>query len=452
MTDEEPADLVEDVDRALLGSDPTYTREEVTDRAGVPLQVAEELWQQLGFPHAGADDVAFTDADLEALERTKELIALGILTPDSQAALVRTWGRSFARLAEWQVGLLAGRAIEGDDPEERLAELMDVVLPNVEKLQAYIWRRHLASASNRLLGEASLGGVGATSSTAVVFVDIVGYTGQSKTLTDHELVDWVEYFEDEMTRSVVEHGGRVIKTIGDEVLFVVDDVHAATEVALTLHRAGEDDDDEFPRVRAGISYGTVTRRLGDVFGPTVNIASRLTTVARPGSVLVDRGAFEVLTGQDTPPDTAPDGTPLAKLIDRAADEIDLSPFAEHGGPEVPPAASGVGQGLSPPRALGRTGSRGQARRCGVTAPDRRTRLVEQAEAALARLAAEPRDHVARGSLHEAVRALDELLADDPVLRERLVADGRRQHRAAAARAADPHRAAAAALAGSGRHR
>ena len=223
MTDEEPADLVEDVDRALLGSNPTYTREQVADRAGVPLEVAEELWQQLGFPHAADGDVAFTDADLEALERTKELISLGILTPDSQAALVRTWGRSFARLAEWQVGLLAGRAIEGDDPEERLAELMDVVLPNVEKLQAYIWRRHLASASNRLLGEASLGDVGATSSTAVVFVDIVGYTGQSKNLTDHELVDWVEYFEDEMTRPVVEHGGRVIKTIGDEILFVADD-------------------------------------------------------------------------------------------------------------------------------------------------------------------------------------------------------------------------------------
>jgi adenylate cyclase len=167
--------------------------------------------------------------------------------------------------------------------------------------------------------------------TAVVFADIVGYTSQSKSLTETELVDLVEVFEDETTRAVVAVGGRVIKTIGDEVLFVVDDVHAATEVALVLTERGEDDDDEFPRVRAGISYGPVTRRLGDVFGPTVNIASRLTTVARPGSVLVDRGAFEVLTGQDTPPDTAPDGTPLAKLIDRAAEEIsDLSPFAEHG--------------------------------------------------------------------------------------------------------------------------
>jgi adenylate cyclase len=309
VTDQDPADLVEDIDRALLGSHPTYTRAEVADRAGIPLDAAEELWQQLGFPHADSDDVAFTDADLEALERTKELISLGILTPDSQAALVRTWGRSFARLAEWQVSLLAGRAIEGEDPEQRLAELMNVVLPNVEKLQAYIWRRHLASAANRLLGETNLSGVGATSRTAVVFVDIVGYTGQSKNLTDHELVDWVEYFEDEMTRLVVEHAGRVIKTIGDEILFVADDPRDAAEVALRVTERGADEDDRFPPVRAGIAYGDVVSRLGDVFGPTVNIASRLTSVARPGTVLVDRGLHEVLSGSSGEDDTAAEELP-----------------------------------------------------------------------------------------------------------------------------------------------
>jgi adenylate cyclase len=103
-------------------------------------------------------------------------------------------------------------------------------------------------------------------------------------------------------------------------------------VALTLTARGEDDDDAFPRVRAGVAYGEVTNRLGDVFGPTVNVASRLTSIARPGAVLVDRGAFDRLTGKDEPPDTAPDGTPLvAKLIDRATDELaDISPFAEQG--------------------------------------------------------------------------------------------------------------------------
>jgi adenylate cyclase len=95
---------------------------------------------------------------------------------------------------------------------------------------------------------------------------------------------------------VVDHGGRVIKNIGDEVLFVADDVRGAAEAALTMTARGADPDDDFPEVRAGLAYGEVVSRLGDVFGPTVNLASRLTSVARPGSVLIDRGAHDGLTG------------------------------------------------------------------------------------------------------------------------------------------------------------
>ena len=334
----DPLGRIEEVERALLGSKRVFTRKEVADRAGVPIDVAEELWQQLGFPRTGDDDVAFTKEDLKALQRTNELISLGILTPESQAALVRTWGRSFARLAEWQVNLLAEIAIEDDTPQKTLSELMDAVLPRVEKLQNYVWRRHLAGAANRLLDHAADGAPGTTSTMAVGFVDIVGYTGQSKTLTDGELVHWVEYFENEMTRTVVDLGGRVIKTIGDEVLFATDDPVSAAEVALIVTERGEDADDEFPRVRAGIAYGDVVSRLGDVYGPIVNIAARLTSVARPGSVLVDRGAYEILSGpiaEDSVDTTelpaGGEGPSLAKILDRAADELaQFSPYTQAG--------------------------------------------------------------------------------------------------------------------------
>ena len=336
--DADPLGRIEEVERALLGSKRVFTRKEVADRAGVPIDVAEELWQQLGFPRTGDDDVAFTKEDLKALQRTNELISLGILTPESQAALVRTWGRSFARLAEWQVNLLAGIALEDDTPQQTLSELMDAVLPRVEKLQSYVWRRHLEGAASRLLDHAADGAPGTTSTMAVGFVDIVGYTGHSKTLTDSELVHWVEYFENEMTRTVVDLGGRVIKTIGDEVLFVTDDPVSAAEVALIVTERGEDADDEFPRVRAGIAYGDVVSRLGDVYGPNVNIAARLTSVARPGSVLVDRGAYEILSGPiaedsvDTTELPAPgEGPSLSKILDRAADELaQFSPYTQAG--------------------------------------------------------------------------------------------------------------------------
>jgi adenylate cyclase len=336
--DVDPLDWIEEVERALLGSKRTFTRKEVADKAGVPIEVAEELWQQLGFPRAADDDVAFTKEDLKALRRTSDLMALGILTPESQAAMVRTWGRSFARLAEWQVNLLAEIAIAGDHPQQRLSELMDTVLPRVEKLQSYVWRRHLEGAASRRLAQLADEGPGTTSTMAVGFVDIVGYTGQSKTMSDSDLVHWVENFENEMTRTVVDLGGRVIKTIGDEVLFVSEDPVAAAEVTLIVTERGEDDEDEFPRVRAGVAYGEVVSHLGDVYGPTVNIAARLTSVARPGSVLVDRGAYEVLSGPiaedsvDTAEMPTADESPgLSKILDRAAEELaQISPYTQAG--------------------------------------------------------------------------------------------------------------------------
>jgi adenylate cyclase len=332
VADEPALPEFDEIERALLGSKRLYTRAEVAAKADLPLDLAEELWQRLGFPHTADDDVAFTKEDVTALELTRDLIALGILTPDSQAAMVRTWGRSFARLAEWQVTLLTELALEGEDPQARLGELLDAVLPNVELLQAYVWRRHLAASASRVLGSFSEGGTRST--LAVGFVDIVGYTTHSKNLNDHELVEWVEYFEDEMTRIIVDLGGRVIKTIGDEVLFVAEDPIAAAETALIVTERGEDEKDKFPAVRAGVAYGEVVSRLGDVYGPTVNIASRLTSIARPGSVLVDRGAYEhlstVLADDQVDPDTGQIPA-IGRLIERAADELaELSPYSEVG--------------------------------------------------------------------------------------------------------------------------
>ncbi len=291
-------DVGDDVARAmeafLLGAEPSLTRVQVAERAGVPLELAVQLWHQLGFPHRGDDDVAFAESDVEALRLTSDLVRLGILPPESQAALVRTWGRSYARLAEWQITLLAGVAVEGGDPGTALTDLATDVLPRVEALQTYVWRRHLASAAQHLLGDASTLS-SAESQLSVCFVDIVGYTTQSRSLDGAQLVEWVDRFEQDTTTLVVDHGGQVIKTIGDEVLFTVADPAAAVEIALALAARGDDVDDPFPAVRAGIAHGAVVRRLGDVFGSTVNAASRLTSAARPGSVLVDAGVHDALT-------------------------------------------------------------------------------------------------------------------------------------------------------------
>lgn len=305
------ADASRQVEAALLGGEPHLTRRQVADRVGVPLTLAEELWHRLGFPHHAEDDVAFTEADVEALSLARDLVMLGILDAESQAALVRTWGRSFARLAEWQTDLLARRALDSDEPDLRITELTAEVLPRLEVLQSYIWRRHLVSAANRMLTPTLVPGGEGTTALAVGFVDIVGYTTQSRNLSEAELVAWVEGFEDTATTVVTDHAARVIKTIGDEILYVTDDPVAAVEVALTLTERGADPEDPFPQVRAGLAHGQVVARLGDVFGSTVNVAARLTSLARPGTVVVDEGLQHVLVGIATPeeddePDEEPD--------------------------------------------------------------------------------------------------------------------------------------------------
>jgi len=235
---------------------------------------------------ASDEEVAFTSADVEALRLTQALVTLGILNDDRRAALVRTLGRSFARLAEWQTSLLADVAAgRGGDPVDVLA-LAGEVLPSVEYLQTYVWRRHLASVVTRGIVTTT----GAATSLAVGFVDIVGYTSRSKTLSDDELVEWLEEFEDACTALVVERGGRVIKTLGDAVLFVADNAIDGALIALAITALGAAEDSPFPQVRAGLAYGEVVARLGDVFGPTVNIAARLTSVARPDAVLVNEEA------------------------------------------------------------------------------------------------------------------------------------------------------------------
>ena len=119
MSDAPEVDLsagLDAVEELILGEAPHLTRVQVAEQAGVPLEVARELWRLLGLPEQSDDDVAFTAADVQALAYSRDLMKLGVLSPERQAALVRTWGRSFARLAEWQTRLLTEVALESEDP------------------------------------------------------------------------------------------------------------------------------------------------------------------------------------------------------------------------------------------------------------------------------------------------------------------------------------------------
>ncbi|NIJ11068.1 adenylate cyclase [Saccharomonospora amisosensis] len=271
----------------LLGGERKYTRLEVAQRAGVAQERSRKLWQALGFASVGDDEVVFTDADVEAVRTTDRLIGTGLLHRDLETAVARTVGLHLSRLAEWQSQLLWSLIEQHPElaaDEQQLVDLVRRLLPELERVQNFVWRRHLAAYAGRALAaDEDL----ESRAQVVGFVDMVGYTRMTRRVDEAELGEVLERFEALATELIAEHRGRVVKMIGDEVLFVSDSPVEAAEVALSLAERTSADE-RLPPVRAGLAAGRVLSRFGDVYGSVVNLASRLTSMARPGTVLVDR--------------------------------------------------------------------------------------------------------------------------------------------------------------------
>jgi adenylate cyclase len=165
--------------------------------------------------------------------------------------------------------------------------------PPFEHLMMYAWRRHLAAAVGRVealgAGDADLH----TQSGTVGFADLVSFTRLSAGIDQNELADVVEGFESVCSDLVAARGGRVIKTLGDSVLFVVADPRVAVDVASDIvEQIGRDPN--LPDVHVGLATGLILMRLGDVFGSPVNLASRLTGVARRNRVICDVATAEAM--------------------------------------------------------------------------------------------------------------------------------------------------------------
>ncbi len=229
------------------------TGPEIAAEVGIDMELARQRWRSLGFTAVDDDEVAFTQADLEAMRLTQRLHELGMINEDDESALIRTLGRSFARLAEWQLGLL-GRAVDPTGLEAgELADVVAEITPVIEQVQNYIWRRHVLSAASRLLLAPPADEEGAVNA-GIGFADIVGYTRQTRSLKQEELARLVDVFEARALAIVSSHEGRIIKTIGDEILFAADDPAAAAHIALELVEEHLHDED-FPQLRVGRCVG-----------------------------------------------------------------------------------------------------------------------------------------------------------------------------------------------------
>jgi adenylate cyclase len=273
-------------DRLLVPARRRYTRAEVSELTGVSLGKLERFWRALGFASVDDDDPAFTDLDLEAVRLLQAVQALGHTDTDAALQMARVIGSSMARIAEAEFGTMASGEEDPVLSAEAFAGVADVTIPAMAKLLEFVWRRQVAAGIQRNMMLRSHGlAPGQSPVLAIGFADMVGFTLLSQHLSDEELAAVVRRFEEISHDTVIAAGGRVVKMIGDEVMFVVVDVASAARIGLDLADAYADDD-LLSDVRVGLALGPVLVRDGDYFGPTVNLAHRIVNIGNPGTVLM----------------------------------------------------------------------------------------------------------------------------------------------------------------------
>jgi adenylate cyclase len=287
------------MEHLILPEPPCYTSVQVAELTGVPLAQLRQYWRSLGFPDVADDEVVFSDYDIEAITTLSGLIQFRMVDDQVAAQMARVIGSSMARIAEAEI--TASPVLHGAADDVARAELLmetaDATIPSLARLMEYAWRRHLQAAARRgmLLNAAE---EAPTATLAVGFADLVGFTALSQQLSDRALAELVDHFESLAFDIVVRGGGRVVKMIGDEAMFVCNDARAAVQIGLELAEAHARED-SLAEVRVGIAYGPVLAREGDYYGPVVNMASRIVNIARPGSVVASDAVHDTVGDDPT---------------------------------------------------------------------------------------------------------------------------------------------------------
>ena len=293
----------ERLDDAILRSAPEFNALEVAAETGVTIEETRRLWRALGFPEF-VGEKAYTAADVEAVATLMSFVDAGAVDFDTAVNLTRGVGQTMARLADWEVSTLVSRVEEMEAGKEATGSrigsalrLIDEVNPPFERLLVYAWRRHLAAAVGRIEAMGAKDEDLHTIDVTVGFADLVSFTALSNTLDRDEIGDLVEVFESRCQDVVARYGARIIKSLGDSVLFVTGGAEEGVAVAEgIINVIGRDA--KMPDVRLGLASGPVVQRLGDIFGPPVNMAARLTQVARRNRLIVDQNTADLLPSSE----------------------------------------------------------------------------------------------------------------------------------------------------------
>jgi adenylate cyclase len=262
------------------------TIDDLARRAAVPVEDVIEAYRLVGIEMPDRDAPVFEEAELDFVGLLTEVV--DTFHDDATREILRAVSLSLASLSAAAVSAFVGTvevglAYAGDPLEQarvtRAAGEMGLDLAAGLKP---LLRHHLRQGVQRQRRGTRASGDRLTIITAVGFVDLVGFTARTAELGTNELIDFIGSFRERTHELVGAGGGQVVKHIGDEIMFSCVDVAAACRIGLSLVEAF-DTDRSAPR--GGIASGNVVARHGDLYGPVVNLASRLADTAVSGEVL-----------------------------------------------------------------------------------------------------------------------------------------------------------------------
>jgi adenylate cyclase len=282
----------------------TRSLDEVADEIGLEPRLIERFWSSIGLPKMELERL--TDEDVQALQYAASVLASGFpLVAFLQ--LGRVYGQTLSHIADAETRLfhiyvhepLIREGVPGLQMAEEMEHLARDLLPLASPLMDYIHQRFLqhyieqdvvGHMEMELDDRIDLGRL----RVAVAFCDLAGYTRFTEEEGEEEALSFVERFIEGVTATIPDDA-RVVKTIGDEVMIVGQDVQALTDWAVGFQRLYAD---QRPQPRIGIHYGATLYRDGDYFGREVNLASRIVARARAGEVLVTDSVSDAVRESD----------------------------------------------------------------------------------------------------------------------------------------------------------
>jgi class 3 adenylate cyclase len=274
-------------DVLLWSGPPTYTLRTAADAIGVALEDIEHGWAMLGLTVADPDTPALSQADVDGLATwTAMRMEMG---PDAADGFLRVLGSTVARLAEALSSMIRTARPKmwlghtGDEltTAQVYREAADFV-PRIGAMIDAVYRHHLVST--RTFIEGVVTGPTAGLVCGVGFADLSGFTALTQQLTPAELSTLLSEFGNTVSDIVHADGGRVVKFLGDAVMWVSSNPEPLAQAAMDLvdHPRAREAGLE---VRAGLGYGEILALSGDYFGNPVNLAARLVAAAAPGQIL-----------------------------------------------------------------------------------------------------------------------------------------------------------------------